>query len=177
MTRILRVLGIMSIFALLSGCAYQNAVKRLSPDEQAEFRAHSKVMQPRQARTYLAKTTPAERSAYLREIGTAQRFEALDEEDQKLVLAGFIRKGMSAEAVRFLWGEPEKTAGHTGRYERWIYGGSIQDLTKSGNRVNDGGMGVQVHMVNGIVDWWFESQPDEGSDDPDVPEGEGRRIR
>jgi hypothetical protein len=160
----LRVLGIVSIFTLLSGCAYQAAVNRLSPDEQAEFRAYSKVMNARQTRTYLAKTTPAERSAYLQEIGTAQRFEALNAEDQASVLAGYIRKGMSAEAMRFLWGEPAYTAGYTGHYERWIYAGSAFDLTESGNQFSHGGTRVEVHLTDGLVDWWFEGIPESNDD-------------
>jgi hypothetical protein len=164
MIRIRHILGIVSVFALLSGCAYQAAVNRLSPDEQVEFRAHSKVMTARQARTYLAKATPAERSSYLQEIGTAQRFEALNAEDQASVLAGYIRKGMSAEAVRFLWGEPAYTAGYTGHYERWIYAGSAPDLTESGNRYNNSSTQVEVHLTDGLVDWWFESVPESNDD-------------
>jgi hypothetical protein len=165
MRRIRHILGLVSIFALLSGCAYQAAVNRLSPDEQVEFRAHSKVMNARQARTYLAKDTPAERSAYLQEIGTAQRFEALNAEDQASVLAGYIRKGMSAEAVRFLWGEPGYTAGYTGHYERWIYAGSALDLAESGHQYGNVSTQVEVHLTDGLVDWWFESVP-ESQDDP-----------
>jgi hypothetical protein len=157
-------LGIVSIFALLSGCAYQAAVNRLSPDEQAVFRAHSKVMSNRQARTYLAKATPTERAIYLQEIGTAQRFAALNSEDQASVLAGYIRKGMSADAVRFLWGEPAYTAGYTGHYERWIYAGSALDLAESGNHYRDAGTRVEVQLTDGLVDWWFEGVPDSDDD-------------
>ncbi|MDH3599601.1 MAG: hypothetical protein OEU26_08200 [Candidatus Tectomicrobia bacterium] len=164
MRRIQRVLGIVSIFALLSGCAYQAAVNRLSPDEQAEFRAHSKVMNDRQARTYLSKATPAERSTYLQEIGTAQRFASLNEEDQASVLSGYIRKGMSAEAVRFLWGEPGYTAGYTGHYERWVYAGSAYALTESGHQHSDAGTSVEVHLTDGLVDWWFESVTESDDD-------------
>jgi hypothetical protein len=117
-----------------------------------------------QARTYLAKATPAERSSYLQEIGTAQRFEALNAEDQASVLAGYIRKGMSAEAVRFLWGEPAYTAGYTGHYERWIYAGSALDLAESGNHYRDAGTRVEVQLTDGLVDWWFEGVPDSDDD-------------
>lgn len=175
MFRILRLLGILSILAILSGCAYHAAVSRLGPDEQAEFRAHSKIMNTRQSYAYLAKTTADERRAYLQQIGTAQRFTALDAVDQESVLAGYIRKGMSADAMRFLWGEPVHTAGYTGHYEYWYYRGSSSDLLDSGNNYSDAGTGVEVYLVDGLVDWWFEGPLDD--DENSDADGSDRNLR
>jgi hypothetical protein len=52
----------------LTGCTYI-AVQRLPLDEQAAFHTYSKVMTGVQVHTYLAKTTPTEREAYLQKIG------------------------------------------------------------------------------------------------------------
>ena len=58
-----------------------------------------------QTRAYLAKATTAERTAYLSEVGLAQRFQAFDPLDREAVRNGFPRAGMSAEALRFVWGD------------------------------------------------------------------------
>ncbi len=78
-----RIFGVIIALTLISGCAYQQAVNNLEPNEQNAFRAYRKVIKGSQARTYLSKPTVAERSAYLREIGIQQRFEALDPQDQE----------------------------------------------------------------------------------------------
>src|SRR5262249_10457468 len=44
--------------------------------------------------------------ADLQESGLAQRFQALDPPDREAVQHGFLRKRMSADALRFVWGEP-----------------------------------------------------------------------
>ena len=80
----------------LSGCTYA-AIQKLSLDEQAEFHIYQKVMTPSQERTYLAKTTAAERTAYLREIGLVQRFQSLDPIDREAVLGGLACGGQAAE--------------------------------------------------------------------------------
>ena len=69
----------------LSGCTYA-AIQKLSLDEQAEFHIYQKVMTPSQERAYLAKATTAERTAYLSEIGLAQRLQALDPLDREAVM-------------------------------------------------------------------------------------------
>src|SRR5262249_56853764 len=117
-------------------CIYA-AIKRLSLEEQAEFHIYQKVMTPSQERTYLAKTTAAERTAYLREIGLAQRFQALDPIDREAVLQGVPRVGMSAEALLFLWGIPYYKSGDVRRDAHWYYQGSSFDLASSGNRYTD----------------------------------------
>ena len=55
-----------------------------------------------QAHAYVAQASAAERTAYLREVGLAQRFAALDPLDREAVQRGFLRVGMSAEALRFV---------------------------------------------------------------------------
>ena len=93
---------------VLTGCIYNYdaAVRQLSPPEQAEFHTYRKIMTGAQTHTYLAKTSAAERTAYLQKIGLVQRFQRLDPIDRETVQNGFPRVGMSAEALRFVWGEP-----------------------------------------------------------------------
>src|SRR5262245_28645384 len=94
---------------ILTSCTYDAALRQLSLAEQAEFHTYSKVMTTAQARAYLAKTTAAERTAYLNEIGLTQRFQRLDPLDRDAVQNGSPRVGMSAEALRFVWGDPYYT--------------------------------------------------------------------
>jgi hypothetical protein len=155
---------------VLSGCAYQAAVQRLPPEERTAFRAYSKIMTTGQARTYLAQETPAARAAYLQQIGVAQRFHDLTPLDQDAVLDGYIRKGMSADALRFLWGYPYHTRGYTGHYEYWHYLGSAFNLADRGNSYTQAGTVVIVHLVDDKVDWWLETTPtgiDKGGSDRD----------
>ena len=161
-----RLLGVMVALTLLTiGCAYKRAVDNLSPDERNAFLAYRKVMRGSQERAYLAKSDEAARSAYLRDISVKQRFDALDPQDRESVLHGFIRKGMSADALYFLWGEPEDTSGATGEWEYWIYRGFASDLFKHGNRYNEGSSRVRVFLVDNQVKWWTQEVP-ESHDDP-----------
>ena len=97
-----RVGVVLGLIVILTGCASPTRGQPLSPAEQAEFAIYRKMMTPAQRRTYLAKATPAERTAYLQESGLAQRFQALDPHDREAVQHGFLRKGMSAEALQFV---------------------------------------------------------------------------
>src|SRR5205807_2023610 len=102
------------------------AIQRLSPAEQGEFSTYRQVMTGAQTRTYLAKTSAAERTAYLREIGLIQRFQSFDPADRAAVESGAPRVGMSADALRFVWGDPYNTEGDPRRSARWQYlGGSF----------------------------------------------------
>lgn len=163
--RFYRLLGVIAVIAIMTGCAYHQAVKNLSPEEQNTFRTYRKVINGSQARTYLAKSTAAERESYLREIGATQRFEALNPQDQEAILRGDIRKGMSPEALHFLWGHPRDRIGNPEAWAYWVYNGQIQDLLERGNRPNDGGTSVKVYFVDNQVEWWFEGVP-ESIDDP-----------
>src|SRR5215831_9013291 len=155
---------------LLTGCIYNYdaAVSRLSPAEQAEFSTYRYVMTGAQTRTYLAKATAAERTAYLNEIGLAQRFQRLDPADRDAVLSGAPRVGMSAEALRFVWGDPADAAGDARHYARWHYLGSSfgrsthYHLWEFGNR-------VEVYLANGKVLGWVDFIPE------DFGGGEDRR--
>ncbi|ETX03218.1 MAG: hypothetical protein ETSY1_00675 [Candidatus Entotheonella factor] len=162
-----RLLAAVVLFAALTGCAYHQAVNKLSPQEQSTFRAYQKVINGSQARTYLSKPTPVERQAYLQDIGVVQRFEALDQQDQDAILKGYIRKGMHADALNFLWGRPQRKEGNTGKWEHWFYSGHISDLVAYGNSPYNAGTSVEVFLVDNQVEWWFEGAT-ESIDDPGI---------
>ena len=144
---------------VLTGCIYNYdaAVRQLSPPEQAEFYTYKKIMTGAQTHTYLAKTSAADRTAYLQKIGLVQRFQRLDPIDRETVQSGFPRVGMSAEALRFVWGEPEYWAGDARRSAHWFYLGSSLNLGEHGNRYgNSGGSRVDVYLVDGKVAGWVD---------------------
>ena len=114
-------------------------------------------MTPAQTRTYLAKATAVERTAYLEESGLAQRFQALAPPDREAVQYGFLRKGMSAEALLFLWGEPYTTAGDARRYAHWHYLGSSLNRSPAGSHPWDFGQRVDVYLVAGQVEGWVDA--------------------
>ena len=151
---------LLSLIIALTGCTYA-AIQRLSPAEQAEFHLYRKVMTPAQERAYLAKASAAERTAYLREIGLAQRFQALDPLDRDVVLGGVPRVGMSAEALLFLWGSRYYTAGNAQRYAHWHYLGSSFALGESGNQYRQSSSRVDVYLVDGHVVGWVDYTPNE----------------
>jgi hypothetical protein len=159
-----RLLGVTLALALLTGCAYERAVNHLSPQERNAFWAYRKAMRGSQEKTYLSKPDEAARLAYLRDIGIEQRFEALDAQDRESVLYGFIRQGMHADALYFLWGEPEDISGARGKWEYWLYRGYASDLFEHGNRHNEGSSQVRVFLVDNRVGWWIQELP-EGDDD------------
>ena len=106
----------------------------LSPAEETEWRIYHKVMTWAQERAYMAKATAAEWTASLRALGLVQRFEALDPQDREAILmGGQPRRGMSATALRFLWGEPYYTAGYLPLSAHWHYLGSSLTLAARGN--------------------------------------------
>jgi hypothetical protein len=167
----LRFASIAGVTVVLTGCTYYTALQQLSAAERTTFHAYSKVMTRGQARAYLSKPTAAERAAYLEQIGISQRFQTLTPQDREAVLAGFPRQGMSAEALRFLWGEPYYTKGHTGRYEHWYYLGSSLSLAESGNLAGEAGTMVIVDLINGQVQGWLETSPtglDTGGNDGQI---------
>lgn len=167
----LRLTVLIGVLMVMTSCTYQAAWQRLTPVEQSEYRAFSKIMTPVQAHTYLTKSTPAERMRYLQEIGVAQRFQALHTRDRESVLAGLIRVGMHAEAMHFLWGKPSYTVGYTDHHEHWFYQGSSFSLAQHGNRQSDDGTLVQVYLVDGQVQWWLETVP------TDIEDGAGSARR
>ena len=148
--------GLLGLMVVLSGCTYDAAIQRLSPAEQAEFALYRQVMTPGQVRTYVAHPTTAARTAYLQELGLVQRFQALAPLDQEAIQSGLPRVGMSAEALRFLWGEPYTTAGDARRYARWHYLGSSLNRSPSGYHPWDAGNRVEVYLVAGQVAGWVD---------------------
>ena len=100
--------ALLGTIMILTGCIinYDAAVRQMSLPEQEEFHIYRKIMTGVQMHTYLAKTSAAERTAYLQKIGLVQRFQRLDPIDRETVQSGFPRVGMSAEALLFVWGEP-----------------------------------------------------------------------
>ena len=149
---------LLGLSVALSGCTYA-AIQKLSPAERAEFHIYKKVMTAAQEQTYLARASPAERTAYLHEISLAQRFQRLDRLDRDAVLGGVPRVGMSAEALLFLWGSPYYTAGDARRSAHWYYLGSSFDLAAYGNQYSNFGSRVDVYLVDGHVVGWVDYVP------------------
>ena len=160
---------LLSILIVLTGCAYDAAVQRLSLAEQSEWHIYNKVMTAAQARTYVAKPSAAERTDYLRHLGLVQRFEALDPRDREAIRSGVLHVGMSADALWFLWGEPYDKEGDARRSAHWHYLGSSLTLAHSGNRYGYLSNRVDVYLVDGKVVGWVEGpMPNDeqgGSDD------------
>ncbi len=160
---------LLGTLVVLTGCTYDAAIQRLSPAEQAEFSTYRRVMTGAQVHTYLAKSTTAERTAYLSEIGLAQRLQALDPLDRDAVWSGAPRIGMSAEALRFVWGDPYSTAGDARHYAHWHYLGSSFNHSSSYHPW-DFGNRVDVYLAAGKVVGWVDEVPyDHGG------EGDSRR--
>ena len=141
----------------LTACTYDAALRQLSPPEQAEFALYHYRMTGWQEHTYLAKASAAERTAYLRELGVVQRFQALAPGDQEAVRSGWPRVGMSADALLFVWGEPYDTVGDARRYAHWHYLGSSFGRSPYGNRPWDFGNRVDVYLVDGKVVGWVDA--------------------
>src|SRR2546425_1590939 len=153
---------LMGTTLLLTGCMYNYdaAVGRLSPAEQAEFSTYRQVMTGAQARTYLAKASAAERTAYLSEIGLAQRLQRLDALDREAVQSGAPRVGMSAEALRFVWGDPADMAGDARHYARWHYLGSSLGRSKNYRPWDFRNRG-EVYLANCKVVGWVDTVPED----------------
>jgi hypothetical protein len=86
-----------------TACSQRNYVERYSRCKVLALLMVERPC-PWPTHTYGATAGAAERTAYLREIGLAQRFQALDPLDCRAVLSDMLRGGMSAEALVFLWG-------------------------------------------------------------------------
>src|SRR5229473_6268946 len=150
---------LLSMVVVLAGCTYDAAIQRLSPAEQAEFVRYRHIMTASQVHTYVAQPTAAARMAYLQELGLVQRFQALAPLDQEAIRSGALRVGMSADALRFLWGEPYATAGDARRYAHWHYLGSSLNRSPSGYHPWDAGNRVDVYLVAGKVEGWVDAPP------------------
>ena len=144
---------------MLTGCPSDSAIQRLSLAEQAELYTYHNLMTGPQELTYLSKATAAERTAYLSEIGLAQRFQALDSLDREAVKNGWPSVGMSTEALLFVWGYPVWEEGDARRDSRWHYLGS--SFGRGGSHYNLRGFGnrVIVTLVAGKVVAWVDVVP------------------
>lgn len=154
----------LSLLVALAGCVSDAEVRRLSLAEQSEFYVYRKVMTSGQERAYMAQPNAAARSAYLRQIGLVQRLEALVPDDRESVLGGGIRQGMSAEALRFVWGASYYTDGDARRSAHWHYLGSSFARGNTGNAVTGFGNRVDVYLVANKVVGWVDVAPS-GSED------------
>ena len=155
----LRWIIIMTL-GLLTACASYD-YQHLPTVEQELYRAYSQVMSNGQRRQFLALSTTAEREAFAKEIGVAQRFEALSPEEQEAALYAQVFKGMSGEALRFVWGDPCRADGPAA-HQSWIYYSPIFSLPAPGwNCTPSGDRYTEVQLADGKVEWWVERVPRE----------------
>jgi len=155
---------VLSMLLGLTACTYEAALQHLSPAEQAEFALYHHRMTGIQQQTDLGKASAAERTAYLREMGLVQRFQALDPRDREAVQQGWPQVGMSAEALLFVWGEPYYTAGDARQSAHWHYLGSSFGRRPSGNPRWGFGNRVDVYLVAGKVVGWVDAAPSTSAD-------------
>ena len=148
---------VLSMLLGLTACTYEAALQHLSPAEQAEFALYHHRMTGIQQHTYLGKASAAERTAYLREMGLVQRFQALAPRDREAVQQGWPQVGMSAEALLFVWGAPYATEGDARRSAHWHYLGSSLGRSASNNPRLGFGNRVDVSLVNGKVVGWVDA--------------------
>jgi outer membrane protein assembly factor BamE (lipoprotein component of BamABCDE complex) len=72
---------------------------------------------------------------------------------------GFLREGMSADALRFVWGEPARVQGDARRSAHWYYVGAFHALSLYGNQYSDSSHEVDVYLAHGKVVAWGETFP------------------
>ena len=144
---------------IFAGCTGQHSYQHLPTTEQELYRAYSQVMTPAQSKTYLSLSTVAEREAFARDIGVAQKLDALSPEERQAVLYGDVFKGMSGQALRFVWGDPCREEGPPA-HRKWYYHGPVFSLPQAGwNCSGDVDTITEVQLVNGKVEWWAERIP------------------
>lgn len=152
-----RIGGLLSVtWLILAGCASQHSYQHLPTAEQELYRAYSQVMTLKQSQTYLSLSTAAQRQAYAREVGVSQKLDALSPEERQAVLHGDVFKGMSGDALRFVWGDPCRKEGPPA-YQTWYYHGPVFSLPGAGWNCSGGADTItEVTLVNGKVDGWIE---------------------
>ena len=156
------------VFSLVLGCVNPHAYQQLPPDEQGRYRAYSRVMTAKQRRTYLAFPTAAERAAYAEELEVAQLLETLTPNEREAVLKGQVFRGMSAQALRLVWGTPCWEQGPPNA-ERWYYYGDSFSLSDIDRYCTPDDTITEVLVEDGEVHWWIERVPSK--------KGIGRRRR
>jgi hypothetical protein len=140
---------------MLVGCAGRD-YRTLPVEEQQLYRAYSQVMTGAQSKQYLALSRASDRQAYAKEIGVAQRLEALSPQEQEAVRGGVVFNGMSAEALEFVWGTPCRREGPK-TDERWYYEGPAFALPEVGwNCSSSDATFVEARLSDGKLDWWKE---------------------
>jgi hypothetical protein len=154
---------VLSIVAgVIMGCVNPKAYQhQLPPDEHGRYRAYSRVMTPKQSRTYLNLPTAAERAAYAQALGVAELLETLPPNEREAVLQGLVFRGMSEQALRLLWGMPCWQDGPPGD-EHWYYYGPSLSLTEVGRHCTPGDTMTEVSLEHGTVHWWKERVPSKG---------------
>jgi hypothetical protein len=66
---------------------------------------------------------------------------------------------MSAEALRFVWGEPYYSSGDARRSAHWYYLGSSLALAERGNQYYEFSNRVDVYLMDGRVVGWVDYVP------------------
>jgi hypothetical protein len=143
---------------VITGCVSIYAGVHLSEAERGQYRAYSHLMTNRQLRTYLKLPTASERATYARQVGAAQQLEGLPAAERAAVLNGQPFKGMSAEALRLLWGDPNWEQGPK-QDEHWFYYGDYFSLAEPGSYLSLRGTIMEVALMDGKVTWWQERVP------------------
>jgi hypothetical protein len=145
---------------LLSSCLTQPPASTWPAAEQRLYHIYQHVMKPQQLRTYASLPTAEQRAIFARQVGAAQRLDALPANERQAVLSGHPFEGMSREALYLLWGEPYWREGPAAD-ERWWYFGDYVTLAENGNRPSDRNTVMEVLIENGKVKWWQERLPSE----------------
>jgi hypothetical protein len=139
--------------SVLVGCAMHQAYNQLPPEEQARFRAYSRLMSSSQSRTYLNLASAAERAAFAQQLGVSDELDSLSEADRTAVLQGQPFQGMSAQALRLLWGMPCWEWGPEA-FQRWFYYGHAVTLARLGWHCRGDSTITEVALENNQVRWW-----------------------
>jgi hypothetical protein len=143
---------------VITGCVSIYAGMHLTEEERGQYRADTHLMTHRQLRTYLTLPTASERAAYARQVGAAQQLEALPKPERAAVLNGHPFKGMSAEALRLLWGDPDWEKGPK-QDAYWYYYGDYFSLAEPGSYFPPKNTIMEVALMDGKVTWWQERLP------------------
>jgi hypothetical protein len=147
---------------LLSSCVTLPPPPTWPAVEQQRYRVYQHVMTARQLRTYASLPTAKQRAAFARQVGAAQKLDALPANERQAVLSGHPFEGMSSAALYLMWGEPYWREGPAFD-ERWWYFGDYFTLAEVGSHPSDRSTMMEVAIENGKVMWWQERLPSEKS--------------
>ena len=147
---------LMLALSVLAGCSMQQAYQQLPPEERARFRAYSRIMNSSQRRAYLELSSAAERAAFAEQVGATQVLDGLSETDRNAVLQGQPFRGMSAQALRLMWGMPCWQRGAR-NHAKWFYYGDTIALTRLVRHCTPDDTVTEVALRNDRVEWWTSS--------------------